>query len=268
MNNNSNKLTIILLLGALLTGGVGWFLTQDYIDSRVTTYKKSFDDSREAVPVVVASQDLVIGQVVDTATAQVRNIPKSYVHKDAIHPNDFAVIDGKQILHPVKAGEPILKIHLSHVKVDGLASLLKDGERAITIPVSKLDTLSGFLGPGDYIDLMVTLKDGDRDRTVPLLQNVRVLATGRDIDDGIKEQDQKRYGEITVGVKPLYATKLIHAQTVGDIAVLLRKPEDADSMFEDYVTIDNLVDIPQDAPPEPPRRSSWGFELIRGGTRS
>ncbi|MDX1693505.1 MAG: Flp pilus assembly protein CpaB [Ketobacteraceae bacterium] len=268
MNRSSNKLTIILLLGAMLTGGVGWFLTQDYIKHEVTTYKKSFEDSRAAIAVVVASQDLKVGDVVSTSTARILQIPRAYVHKDAVPPQNFNVLNGKQILHPVGAGEPILSIHVSHAKVEGLASLLKEGERAITIPVDTLDTLSGFLAPGDYIDLMVTLKDGERDRTVPLLQNIRVLATGQDIDDGIKEKDQKRYGEITVGVSPLHATKLIHAQTVGDIAVLLRRPEDEQSQFEDYVTIDNLVDIPQEAPPEPARRSTWGFELIRGGTRS
>ena len=268
MNKSSNKLTIILLLGAMLTGGVGWFLTQDYIKHQVSDYKKSFDDSRAAVAVVVAARDLKIGDVISTQTARVLQIPKAYVHKAAILPQHFNSLDGKQVMHPVNAGEPILSIHVSHAKVEGLASLLKEGERAITIPVNTLDTLSGFLEPGDYIDLMVTVKDGVRDRTVPLLQNIRVLATGKDIDDGIKEKAQNRYGEITVGVSPLHATKLIHAQTVGDIAVLLRRPEDDNSQFEDYVTIDNLVDIPQDAPPEPPRRSSWGFELIRGGNRS
>ncbi|MCG8669821.1 MAG: Flp pilus assembly protein CpaB [Pseudomonadales bacterium] len=269
MNKSSNKLTIILLLGAMLTGGIGWFLTQDYINNQVSSYKDSFDDQRQAVQVVVAATDLKIGDVVNTKTARISQIPKAYLHKDAVVPNAYqGVLHGKQILHPLSAGEPILKIHVSHVKVDGLASLLKEGERAITIPVDSLDTLSGFLAPGDYIDLLVTVKDGERDRTVPLLQNIRILATGKDIDDGIKEKSQKRYGEITVGVSPLHATKLIHAQTVGDIAVLLRRPEDEGSLFEDYVTIDNLVDIPQDAPPEPPRRSTWGFELIRGGTRS
>lgn len=268
MNKSSNKLTIFLLLGAVLTGGVGWFLTQDYIKTQVTTHKKSFEDSRQAVPVVVAAADLNVGDMVSAGTAQVRNIPKAYVHIDAIHPSRFAELEGKQIMHAVKAGEPILKIHVSHVKVEGLASLLGEGQRAVTIPVDKLDTHSGFLSPGDYVDLMVTLKDGERDRTVPLMQNIRVLATGTDIDDGIEEKDQKRYGEITLGVTPLYATKLIHAQTVGDISVLLRRPEDEGSTFEDYVTIDNLIDIPQEAPPAPARRSTWGFELIRGGNRS
>ena len=266
---NNNKVTIILLIGALLAGGAGWFLTQDYINTEVTEYQSSFDQERQAIPVVVAARDMGVGEMVSAQTAQLRNIPAAYVHKDAVSPNGFSsMLNGRQLVHPVKAGEPILPVHVTSVKIEGLASMLKKGERALTIPVDTLDTISGFLNPGDNVDLYITLKDGDRDRTVPLVENVRVLATGTDIDDGIKEQNQKRYSEITLGVTPLHASKIIHAQTVGDLAVLLRGSEDPESSFEDYVTIDNLIDIPQENAPEPQRASSWGFELIKGGNRS
>ena len=264
---NNNKITIMLLIGAVITGGGSWYLTENYISNQVTDYKSSFDEEREAVSVVVASRDLAIGDVLSASVASVRQVPRAYVHKDAILPSRFAAVAGRQLLHPIKVGETILNIHINSVKVDGLASLLKEGQRAITLPVDTTDTFSGFLKPGDMIDLYITLQDGERDRTVPLIENVRVLATGGDIDDGIAEEEQN-YGEITVGVSPADATRLIHGQTVGDIAVLLRKPEDVESTYEDYVTIDNLIDLPQEAAPQPQRQSSWGFELIKGGTRS
>lgn len=266
---NNNKLTILLLIGAVISGGLGWYFTNNYINKEVDGYKQSFDESRQSIPVVVAAKDLNIGDVVSTQNAQVRQIPKSYVHRDAVSPSRFnAVLDGRQLVHPVKVGEPILAIHVNKIKVDGLSSLLEEGQRAITIPVDSLDTISGFLNPGDHIDLYITLKDGERDRTVPLVQNVKVLATGEDIDDGIPEKNKKQAKEITLSVTPRDATKILHGQTVGDLAVLLRKPDDKNSTFEDYVTIDNLVDIPQEAAPQPEHRATWGFELIKGGTRS
>ena len=265
---NNNKVTILLLVGALLAGGAGWFLTQDYIDSEVTEYQSSFDQERQAIPVVVAARDMMIGEVVSSQTAQVRNIPAAYVHREAVAPGAFpAKLAGRPLVHAVKAGEPILPMHVTSVKIEGLSSMLSKGERAITIPVDTLDTISGFLNPGDSVDLYITLKDGDRDRTVPLVENVRVLATGIDLDDGIRERNQKKYSEITLGVSPLHATKIIHGQTVGDISVLLRGTKD-DESFSDYVTIDNLIDVPQENAPTPQRPTSWGFELIKGGTRS
>lgn len=259
---------IILLVGAILAGGAGWYLNQDYIDTQVKSYQKSFDEERQAIPVVVASTNLKPGDVITPQLAQVRNMPAAYVHKDAVGPARYeSVLHGRPVVHAIRAGEPILPIHVSSAKIDGLSSLLDEGERAITISVDTLDTFSGFLKPGDNIDLYITLKDGDRDRTVPLVENIRVIATGKDMDDGVPEKKQ-RFSEITLGVSPLNATKIIHGQTVGDLAVLLRKPEDEQSEFQDYITIDNLVDVPQESAPEPQRRATWGFELIKGGHRS
>jgi pilus assembly protein CpaB len=274
---SNNRTSIILLFCAIAAGGAGWYLSKQYISSEVSTYKATFEAERKTVPVVVANFYLKVGDEISTANASVREIPKSYVPANAVAPNQFSsVLEGRQILHPVRGGDPIFANSVSQAKISGLASLLKTGERAITIPVSNLDTFSGFLNPGDFIDLMITMKDGEQKRTVPLAQNLRVLAAGTDLDDGVPERDKKkaRVGEITLGVKPLVATRLIHAQTVGDITLLLRKPEDTDDEFMDYVTIENLVDIPMEQkvvepPPPPPKpKSEWGFELIKGGKRS
>lgn len=274
MKSNS-KTSLILLVCAVLAGTAGWYLSNNYINKEISSYRANFDAEREAVPVVVANMDLKVGDLVSTANASIRQIPRAYVPADALPPDAFPQIEGRQVIHPVRQGDPILAFSVSQVKVQGLSSLLKNGERAITIPVSSRDTFSGFMGPGDYIDLMITMKDGDLERTVPLAENLRVLATGTDLDDGVPEKDQfTRVSEITLGVTPLMATRLIHAQTVGDLTVLLRKPEDTEDRFTDYVTIDNLVDIPQapkvePPPPPPPKKTSeWGFELIKGGKRS
>ncbi len=267
---SNNKTSIILLICAIAAGAGGWYLSSSHINQEITQYKSQFDQERESVEVVVASTDLNVGDVISSKNASIRKIPKVYVQANAISPGQFSTIDGRQIVNPVKRGESITMLHVNKVKIEGLASLLKEGERAITIPVSSLDTFSGFLSPGDFIDLMITLKDGDEKRTVPLAQNLRVLATGSDLDDGVPEKGKGRYSEITVGVSPLYATKLIHAQTVGDITLLLRRPEDETDRFDDYITLDNVVDIPQQAKPEPPqeKQDTWGFELIKGGKRS
>ena len=273
---SNNKTTIILLFCAIVAGAAGWYLSRQYISKEVTTYKASFDTERKAVPVVVANFDLKVGDTIDATNASIRDIPQIFVPANAIAPNQFAtVLEGRQVTHPVRAGDPILAISVSQTKVTGLAGLLKDGERAITIPVSKLDTFSGFLRPGDHIDLMITLKDSDQKRTVPLAQNLRVLAAGTALADGIPKTQTERVAEITLGVSPLLATKLIHAQTVGDITLLLRKPEETGDNFRGAVTIGNLVDIPIPArpvapppPPPPEKPSPWGFELIKGGKRS
>lgn len=276
MLKNNNKSTLFILIGSVLAGLAGWFLTDNYINQEVVTYKQTFDEERQAVDVVVSAYDLKVGDVLTLQNAQIRQVPQTYVPNDAVRPDEFsALLEGRQLKHPVNSGEPILKIHVSTVKVDGLSRLLEPGQRAITIPVDSLDTISGFLKPGDSVDVFVTVKDGAQERTAPLVQGMKVLATGQDVDDGIEEADSKDFSEVTLAVTPLQATKLIHAQSVGDIAVVLRQQEDKTVDFEDYVTLDNLVDVKQAAPappppppPPPPQKSGFGFELIRGGNRS
>lgn len=274
---SKDKSTLFILAGAVIAGLAGWFFTQNYIKSEVTSFKQTAEKQRQAIQVIVAARDLKIGDVVSLSNAQLRNIPKTYVAANAVSPKDFnQFLEGRQLKHDLRAGEPILKIHVSNLKMEGISSLLGPGERAVTIPVTSKDTISGFLKPGDAIDIFVTLKDGAYERTAALLQKVRVIATGIDVDDGIEEKSQKRYNEITLAVTPLQATKLIHSQSVGDLAVLLRKHEDKSSGFEDYVTIENLLDTKQAAPmppappplPPPAAKVGGGFELIRGGNKS
>lgn len=274
----NNKLTILLLLGALISGGAGWYFTQAHIEQEKSAFQNDINRKLKAVQVVVAAVDLPAGTVISVENAVMREMPQNFIHKNAVHPNRFdAALAGRQLMHPVRAGEAILDIHVSQVKVDGLSSLLEEGQRAVTIPVTTLDINSGFLNPGDHVDVYITVKDGVRDRTVPLVENVRVLASGTNLDDGVpvsvkqNQKDNKRQQvatELTLAVTPLGATRILHGQTVGQLAVLLRRPDDSTSSFDDYVTIDNLIDIPQEAPPAPTRKATWGFELIKGGTRS
>jgi len=267
----NNKNSIFLLICAIAAGAGGWYLSSNHIQSEIDNYKANFDSEREAVEVVVAKRDLAVGDEISTSTASIRKIPKIYVPAEAITPSRFNLLEGRKLVNPVRSGQPILALHVNKTRVDGLASLLREGERAVTIPVSSLDTFSGFLAPGDYVDLMITVKDGAQPRTVPLAQNLRVLATGNDLDDGVPQPHRGRYTEITLGVTPLYATRLIYAQTAGEISILLRRPEDEADRFEGYVTLDNLVDVPVKAKSEPapePKPQHWGFELIKGGKRS
>ncbi|CBL45130.1 Flp pilus assembly protein [gamma proteobacterium HdN1] len=277
-----NKGTLLILAGAIAAGIGGWFLTQNYIKTEVTQRNKAIDQQREAIQVVVASADLNIGDVVTLKNAVVRDIPKTFVPSEAVTPANFAAtLEGRQLKYKVKYGEVILPMHVSSTKIEGIVSLLEPGERAITIPVGKEDTISGFLRPGSRVDLFLTLKDGAVSRTAPFLQRVKVIATGTELNDGIPRELkdpkklQKTFSDVTLAVTPVQATKLIHSQSVGDIAMVLRRPEDKSTEFDDYATIDNLLDSRQVAPVLPPPpikqpavKTNGVFELIRGGNRS
>ena len=265
----SNAKTIILLIGAIAAGVLGFYLTGNYIDDSVADYKATIDRGQQMVNVVVANKDLDVGDVVNKEKVAIRPMPREYLHKDYISPAGFPEIDGAQVAYALKSGDPVLHSHLTKSSILSFSELLDEDQRAVTIPVDVLDSVSGFLEPGDYIDLMITLSDGPRSRTVPLLENVKVIATGEQLEGDLFEEHT--YQHITMGVSALNATRIIHAQTVGDISVLLRGSGSKDQLQDEYITIDNLVGGKQEiitieqAPVVTPR---IGFEVIRGGKSS
>src|SRR5205823_4569768 len=64
-----------------------------------------------------------------------------------------------------------------------LSSLVRAPMRAVTIRADATSTFGGLIRPGDRVDVLTTMArgnaEGDR-LTLPLLQNVLVLAAGRD----------------------------------------------------------------------------------------
>jgi len=258
---STNRMMIMLLIGAILTGAGGWFLANNYIKGSVDTYKAQFDDGREVVRVVVASKDLGKGDTVSPETVSLREMPKAYVHADALTGESFAQFQGRELEFPVSYGSAVLPAHLAKPRESSFSTLLEPGTRALTLPVDTLDSVSGFLRPGDHIDIFFTVNDSQGERTVPLLQNVKVLAAGRNIGNNAAEG--RNFREITMGVAPEDAARLIHAQQVGSLKILLRSAGDETVANAEPVTLDNLLG--ESPKPLPRPVVLKGFEVIRGG---
>lgn len=259
---NSNRITLLLFIGALITGLGGYYLTNNYINNAVAQHKASLDQGQEMVKIVVAASNLKAGDTIQKGNAQLRDMPRQYVHKNAVTLETFATtLNGRQLLYSLAKGDPILQSHVSLTQFSKFSDLIPEGMRVITIPIDNLSSISGFLAPGDIVDLLITLKDGPQTRTLPLLIGVKVVATGRNIDNGLKPKEG--FNNISLGVSPKDAARIIHAQTVGKVSLTLRNETDNQDAYKHPINIDNLVDSKQQQPTAPPRPK--GFEVIRGG---
>ena len=258
----SNRITLLLAIGALLAGLGGWYLTNNYIDKSVSQYKSTLDQGLEMTKVVVAATDLEAGITISGASAVLRDMPVSYVHANAINSSNFDTsIAGKQLLYSLKAGDPILPAHVSRTQFTKFSDLIPKGMRVVTIPVDNLSSISGFLFPGDLIDLLITIKDGPEARTVLLLKAAKVVATGNNMDNGLPPKEG--YSNITLGVTPKDAARITHAQSVGRMTVALRTESDVESGYHKGINLDNLIDLKQTRRNTPKKQQ--GFEIIRGG---
>ena len=227
------KATIFLLLGAVASGGGAAYFTDSYINNTLDKHIQKINAQYKPVPVVVASKDLLPGDLVVTSNVSLREVPKGFVHSDALRKADFAITKGYALAYPVNSGEPILHSHLSRKRGGKFAEYVDAGMRALTLRVDDVSSLAGMLAPNDKVDILLTMKGAKDQMTFPLLQDVLVMATGRQTNDLYGDELKTSYSTVTVLLWPKDATKLIHAQETGTITFMLRgtdSPGDVDNV--------------------------------------
>lgn len=234
---------IIMLMIALLCGVAAVYLTKDYINTQVDTYRAEIDEKYKPIEVVVANRNLQRGQVLQMGMLALRKVPSGFVHQDAIRPGEVESVVGHKLVFSLNSGESLLSTHVAFSKGDTFSNLIEDGKRALSFPVDVLSSMTGMLAPGDIVDLLVTLQDDDTEKTIPLLTNIAVMATG-DSTDELGAPDGSgagpSYQTITLHVTPDEASKITHARSAGDITVLLRSRSDDEQMRLAAVTKNTL----------------------------
>src|SRR5436190_11991579 len=113
--------------------------------------------------------------------------------------------------------EPVTAIKLSS-RGGGLSMLVRPNMRAASLEVNQVSGVSGFVLPGDRVDVLSTVNPSHDDRdavTRTLLQSVEVLAAGQKTQqaDGRPMSVQS----VTLLVDPKDAEVLAHAQHEGEI---------------------------------------------------
>jgi pilus assembly protein CpaB len=220
-----------VMLGAAIVVGVGaMYAANAYIGYRISSFEEAQKRGMELVKVVVAREDIPRGARVGAEGFALREIPRAYVHKDAVMPESFGNAEGQRMNFPLDRGKALLWAHLESGQTPTFSGKLAPGKRAITFPVNDVNSISGMLQPGDRIDLVVSLNQKGSNVTFPLLQDVKVLATGTQVstidDPATNLPTQRRFTTVTLQVDPGDANRIILAQDAGKLTAVLRNPDD------------------------------------------
>jgi pilus assembly protein CpaB len=188
----------------------------------------------EPMQVLVAAESLAVGQVLEAAHAARRAVPAAYVDERAIPAARVSEAVGLELAVEVAAGDVLAWTDFTEraePTARDLARLIGSGQRAMTIPVDQSLSLGGMLRPGHRVDILGTFARGSRAKTdrvtVTLLQNVTVLATGRDLTGEQEEgRSRQRYSTATLSVGLEEAELLAFATTLGSLSLVLRGEQD------------------------------------------
>lgn len=256
--------TALMIGGALAAGGGAAYFAKGYINREMRAEREQLHSQYQLMSVVVAKGDLVPGAVLSSQTVAVREVPKTFLHADAVRSDHWADIAGRVLSRAVRGGETILNSHLAQGAGAGFSAQLTEGMRALTFPVDEEASIAGMLAPGDHIDLLFTTAAANDSVTLPLLFAVPVIATGlrtQSNENALPDRLQSGpFRTITVAVTPADAAKITLAQEAGRISVALRQSNDQTLTHIARITKSSL--LRGDAPLGPSRPR---VQIILGG---
>lgn len=148
------------------------------------------------------------------------------------------------IIAPLKLNEPITedKLAPTSVKTGGVSAVLKPGMRAIAVKGDKIIGISGFINPGNRVDVIVTVEEPKtkKIKSKIFLENTAVLATGTQIEKNDKGEPMP-VDVYTLEVTPEQAEKIALAASEGRLQFALRGVTDSEDLLTKGVTIPELL---------------------------
>lgn len=182
--------------------------------------------------VLVAKTDIDSRTELQAGMLQAVKLPEKGLRSDAIENPRDAV--GKVTTIRILTGEPILASKLADKGTSmGLAFAIEPSKRAVTVATNDVSGISGFVKPGDRVDVLATFSGSYSSNgatvTRTVLQNVTVLATGKTLRDEKSTGNPSKSVEIptvTLLVTPEEAERLVLADDQGKIRLALRPNDD------------------------------------------
>lgn len=221
MARSKNILFVAVVLGAVAA-------VAGYVGLKMVARQVVRNTSKEFVPVVVTATDLTFGTKLDRAQLRVAKYPRESVPAGAF--SDIDSVAGQTTKIFLTAREAVTETKLSS-RGGGLSMLVRPGLRASSLEVNQVSGVSGFVLPGDRVDVLCTVDErGGIGNAVTrtILQNAEVLASGQKT----RQEDNKpiTVQAVTILVDPQGAEKLALGLHEGKVHLVLRNPEDSDTL--------------------------------------
>ena len=219
-----NKRLIIAVLAAITFGLIAAVSVKQYLLS-AQTFSRTND-------VVVAKVEIPVGSRIIAEQLTVAQFPTDVTPQGAIAKIDENLI-GRVAITAISPRDPVTETKLAPIgAAGGLSSVIPEGFRAMTVKVDDVVGVSGFIMPGTLVDIVVVIQppkgSGNEEMISKIvLQNIKVLASGQNIDKPKNDRDVERsIRAVTLQVTPEQAEKLALASSEGKLQLVMRNSVD------------------------------------------
>ena len=262
MLSGKNPLLIALALG-VLAFVVAW--------SAMKAKERRVKDKWQTVNILCAKVDIPEGTELDADMIAVKEMPTQFVTESFIKVDEDGSLKqdspvGQRVMVPLKAGDPILVSHFESAREADFSTMINPKGRAVTIDVQEKTAVGLWVRPNDHVDVIGTFRDNETQatKTVTLLQNVVVLATGRiTANTTYVPDEEKKFQTVTLLVLPEEAEILTLAQDLGSLTLLLRNPDDLD-YEEKRLVVDQKTLMTGERAGELQQKRYKTIQIIRG----
>ncbi|WP_395616158.1 Flp pilus assembly protein CpaB [Sphingorhabdus sp.] len=254
---------VVLLVAALLIAVITAFMARSMFTGASAPQAEAAQASVPTGPkILVATRVLPLGTLITADSVRFQPWPKELVQSAYFKEGDKGVsIDaliGTVVRNAVTAGQPLTQGSLVKPGDRGfLAAALGLGMRAVTVPVSGLTGVAGFVFPGDRVDLVLTQTVNATNGPAlkvseTIVRNLRVLATDQRATPTLDDKGNTvvtEYKLVTVEATPRMAEKIAVAQSIGTISLSLRALTDNAAELE-MAMASGEISIPEGATAE------------------
>jgi pilus assembly protein CpaB len=189
---------------------------------------------------VVSVKPLSVGTTIKPEDVKVIKVPAAQFPVGGIANVEEAI--DRPVVSNILLDEPIHEGRLAtRGSGVGLAPIIPEGMRAVSLRVNEVVGVAGFVLPGMRVDILVTGRPtgGEQTVTKTVLQNILVLSAGQTVEP----EDQARaisVATVTLLVTPAQAEKLTLASNEGKVQLVLRNGSDQQVAETDGSRADEL----------------------------
>jgi len=227
---------LVLVLGLGLAGFAA-YMAKTYIDGyqrQLAIERQQRAPNIETVDVYVAARPLAFGEALREKDVRIVAYPKTALPEGVFTKPEQLFVPGagmeREVLRSMIAREVILPMKVTKPGQDaGITSRLDAGMRAFAIKVDATSGVSGFLRPGDLVDVYWTgsigkgnvRTEGDSSGEVTKLIETRMKIIAVDQNADIESAEARVARTVTVSATPQEVAALAQAQSTGRLALSL-----------------------------------------------
>ncbi|WGI22860.1 Flp pilus assembly protein CpaB [Amylibacter sp. IMCC11727] len=237
---------LVLFMGIAIAGGAVYLAMERFNQYETALKNKEVKVEKiDLATVFIANEELPYGTALTKEHVKAVEFPVAAVPENAFDKIEDLIGNIEEgefrtVIRTMEKGEAILASKVTGIGEDaGVSSRLKKGMRAFAIRVDVASGVSGFLRPGDKVDVYWTGRT-DRDTVTKLILNsLELIAIDQQADSSRNQTTIARTVTVAADVKTIGA--LVQAQSTGKLLLSLRGIDDESTSEQIEITKDDLL---------------------------